>query len=125
MAKVLVTGGMGFIGSHLTEKLVSAGHQVTVIDNLSHGTIKNIKSVIKDINFIDGDILNQELLEEAVKEKEYIFHLAANTSINISLKKPYWSAMRNIMATIGLLETAVKHKVKRFIFSSSAAIYGY
>jgi len=125
MAKVLVTGGMGFIGSHLTEKLVSAGHQVTVIDNLSHGTVENIKSVIKDINFVDGDILNQELLEEAVKGKEYVFHLAANTSVNISLKKPYWSAMRNIMAAIALLEAGVKHKVKRFIFSSSAAIYGY
>ena len=125
MANVLVIGGAGFIGSHLTEKLVTEGHDVTVIDNLSHGTTENIEPVLKEVNLINGDMLDAEVLEKAVKEKECIFHLAANTSINISLKKPYWSAMQNIMAVIKLLETAVKHNVKRVIFSSTAAVYGY
>lgn len=125
MTKILVTGGAGFIGSHLTEKLVGLGHEVTVIDNLSHAPIENIGSVIKKINLVKDDILNYEVLEEVIKGKEYIFHLAANSSVNISLEKPYWSAMQNIMITVKLLELAVKHKVKRVIFSSSAAIYGY
>ncbi len=125
MAKVLVTGGAGFIGSHLTERLVGEGHNVTVIDNLSHGKPENIKSVIKEINLIDGDILEQKVLEKAVEGKEHIFHLAANTSVNISLKKPCWSAMQNIIATVKLLEIAVKYNVKRVIFSSTAAVYGY
>ena len=125
MAKVLVTGGAGFIGSHLTEKLVTEGHSVTVIDNLSHGITENISSVIKEINLIDGDMLDQKVLEKAVEGKEHIFHLAANTSVNLSLEKPGWSATQNIIATIKLLELAVKYNVKRVIFSSSAAVYGY
>ena len=125
MAKVLVTGGAGFIGSHLTEKLVEKGHNVAVIDNVSHGTLENIKSVMRKVDLIKGDILNQEVLEKAVKGKEYIFHVAANTSVNISIQKPHWSATQNIMATVRLLELAVKHNVKRVIFSSTAAVYGY
>ena len=125
MAKVLVTGGAGFIGSHLTEKLVRGGHDVTVIDNLLHGTTENVESVIKDIELVNGDILNQEVREKAVKGKEYIFHLAANTSVNMSIEEPSRSAMQNIMATVGLLESAVKHNAARVIFSSTAAVYGY
>lgn len=75
MAEVLVTGGMGFIGSYLTEELIEEGHDVTVIDNLSHGTKENVKSVLDRLNFIEEDILNQKVLEEAVKGKKYIFHL--------------------------------------------------
>lgn len=125
MAKVLVTGGVGFVGSHLTERLVAEGHNVTVIDNLSQGRIESIESVIKEIDLIQGDILDEEVLEKAVKGKEYIFHLAANSSVNISLEKPYWSAQQNIMATIRLLEAAVRYEVKRVVFSSTAAVYGY
>lgn len=124
-AKVLVTGGAGFVGSHLTEKLAAEGHDVTVIDNLSHGTAGNIKSVIGGINFVEGEILEQEILEKVVKGKDYIFHLAANTSVNISIERPSWSATQNIMATIKLLEVAVKYNVKRVIFSSTAAVYGF
>ena len=125
MAKILVTGGTGFVGSHLTEKLVAGGHEVTVIDNLTHGTAENIHAVIRDVNLIEADILDAEALKTAVSGKEYVFHLAANTSVNISLKKPSWSAMQNVIATIKLLEAAVKYNVKRVIFSSSAAVYGY
>ncbi|MDO9463933.1 MAG: NAD-dependent epimerase/dehydratase family protein [bacterium] len=125
MARVLVTGGGGFIGSHLTEKLVELGHEVTVIDNLSHGNLENLESVAKKINLLNEDILNPDVLQKVTGGKEYIFHLAANTSINKSLEKPSWSAELNIMTTIRLLETAVRHKVRRVIFSSSASVYGY
>ena len=125
MANVLVTGGAGFIGSHLTERLAADGQDVTVLDSLSHGGLENIKSVMDEVDLVEGDMLDKEVLEKAVKGKEYIFHLAANTSVNISLEKPSWSSTQNIVATIGLLEAAVRHNVKRVIFSSTAAIYGY
>jgi len=124
MAKVLVTGGAGFIGSHLTEKLVELGNEVTVIDNTSHGNLKNIESVAKKIIFMEGDMLNSELLEKAVQGKECVFHMAANTNIDKSISMPSWSAEQNIVATVKLLEAAVKHNAKRVIFSSSAATYG-
>ena len=124
MARVLVTGGGGFIGSHLTEKLVELGHKVTVIDNVSHGNLKNIESVAKKIILLEGDMLDSEVLEKAVQGKEYVFHTAANTNIDKSISMPSWSAEQNIIATVKLLETAVKHNIKRVIFSSSASVYG-
>ncbi|PIV53959.1 MAG: hypothetical protein COS17_00995 [Elusimicrobia bacterium CG02_land_8_20_14_3_00_37_13] len=124
MSKVLITGGAGFIGSHLTERLVKLGNEVTVIDRTPEKEPENIKSVIKEINFVHSDILNFKTLEETIKGKEYIFHLAANSSVNKSLEKPSWSAEQNILATVKLLELAVKYGVKKIIFSSSAAVYG-
>lgn len=124
MSKVLVTGGAGFIGSHLVEKLVELGHDVTVIDALSTGNTKNLEPVMEKINLVEGDILDLSLLEKAMDKSEYIFHLAANSSVNRSLEDPYWSAERNIMATVGLLEIAAKNKARRMILSSSAAVYG-
>jgi UDP-glucose 4-epimerase len=124
MSRVLVTGGAGFIGSHLAERLVELGHQVTIYDNLCHGFLENIESIKDKVIFIKEDLENFLSLEEAVKNKEYIFHLAANTSINLSLKKPYWSFQQNVDITVKLLELANKHNVKRFIFSSSAGVYG-
>lgn len=125
MSKVLVTGGTGFVGSHLSEKLVALGHEVTIIDNVEFGSMENIRSISDKINLIKGNITDANLLEGAIKENEYIFHLAANNSVNKSLEKPSWSAEQNIMSTVRLLEIAVKHKVKRVIFSSSCAVYGY
>jgi len=124
MARVLVTGGGGFIGSHLTEKLVELGHKVTVIDNVSHGNLENLESVAKEVILLEGDMLNLDVLEKAVQGKEYVFHTAANTNIDKSISMPSWSAEQNIIATVKLLETAVKHNIKRVIFSSSASVYG-
>ncbi|MFH1905131.1 MAG: NAD-dependent epimerase/dehydratase family protein [bacterium] len=124
MARVLVTGGGGFIGSHLTEKLVGLGHEVTVVDNVSHGNLENLESVAKEIILMKGDMLNSEVLEKAVQGKKYVFHTAANTNIDKSINMPAWSAEQNIVATVKLLETAVKYNIKRVIFSSSASVYG-
>ncbi len=125
MSKVLVTGGVGFIGSHLVEKLVKLGHDVTVVDRLSTGNIKNIEPVLPKVNFIEGDTSDPGLLEKSVRKSEFIFHVAAQSSVNRSLEDPFWSAEQNIMATIGLLKIAAKKKVRRVIFSSSAAVYGF
>ena len=124
MAKVLVTGGAGFIGSHLTEKLVELGHEVTVIDNVSHGNLENIESVAKKIILMKGDMLDSEVLGKAVQGKEYVFHMAANTNIDKSVSMPSWSAEQNIVTTVKLLEAAVRYNIKRVVFSSSAATYG-
>ena len=125
MAKILVTGGAGFIGSNLTEKLVKLGHSVTVIDNLSHGSLDNLAGVKGQIEFINGDLLNADILESCLAGKDYALHLAANSSVNASLEKPAWSASQNILATVQLLELCAKHKIKRVVLSSSAAVYGY
>jgi UDP-glucose 4-epimerase len=125
MSKVLVTGGTGFIGSHLSEKLVALGHKVTILDNVEFGNMENIRSVSDKINLIKGNITDVNLLEGAIKGNEYIFHLAANNSVNKSIQEPFWSAEQNIMGAIRLLEIALKEKVRRVIFSSSTTVYGY
>ncbi len=126
MAEVLVTGGTGFIGSHLTEKLVESGHRVTVLDKeLSQDKLKNLESVAKEIDLVKGELLDSEILEKSVQGKKFVFHLAANSSVNRSIEEPSWSAEQNILATVRLLEAAVRHKVRRVVFSSSAAVYGY
>ncbi|OGS27172.1 MAG: hypothetical protein A2297_08895 [Elusimicrobia bacterium RIFOXYB2_FULL_48_7] len=125
MSKALVTGGAGFIGSHLTEKLVGLGHEVTVVDNLSHFELDNLTSVKSKVNLLKINLEDAEALDKAIEGQDYIFHLAANTSVNNSLLKPSWSAGQNTINTVRILEFAAKHKVKRVMFSSSAAIYGY
>lgn len=125
MSRVFVTGGAGFIGSHLVERLVKLGHDVTIFDKLSAGNVKNIESVMQRINFVEGDILDLGLLEKAVGRSEYIFHLAANSSVNRSIEDPFWSAQQNIMATVRLLNIAARNEVRRVIFSSTAAVYGH
>ncbi|MFH1762500.1 MAG: GDP-mannose 4,6-dehydratase, partial [bacterium] len=124
MSKILVTGGTGFVGSHLTEKLVALGHQVTILDNTEFGTLDNISSVVDKVNLVKGDLAQPDLVEKAVEGCEFIFHLAANNSVGRSVERPTWSAEQNIIGTVRLLETAVKHKIKRVVFSSSCTVYG-
>ena len=119
MSRVFVTGGAGFIGSHLVERLVKLGYDVTIFDKLSTGNIKNIESVMQRINFVEGDILDLGFLEKAVGRSEYIFHLAANSSVNRSIEDPFWSAQQNIMATVALVNIAARNKVRRVIFFCS------
>ncbi len=125
MSKVLVTGGTGFVGSHLREKLVALGHEVTIIDNVEYGSLDNIRSITDKIDLVKGNIADADLLDNAIKGNEYVFHLAANNSVNKSIQEPFWSAETNIMSTVKILQAAVKHRVKRVIFSSSATVYGF
>lgn len=122
--KALVTGGAGFIGSHLTDALVSNGCQVAVIDDLSTGRLSNLKHVKDKIKFYKGDILDQVILEKAVKSCDVIFHQAAIVSVPWSIENPVNSAMVNEMGTLSVLESARKNNVRRVVSASSSAVYG-
>lgn len=122
--KVLITGGAGFIGSHIVEKLLENNYNVIIIDNLSSGSIENIPNS-DTIKFYQLNIEKDDL--ELVFQKEtpdYVIHLAAQTSVNFSISHPYYDANMNVMASIKLLELCKKYNIKKFITASSAAIYG-
>jgi UDP-glucose 4-epimerase len=120
----LVSGGAGFIGSHLVEALVAQGSKVTVLDNLSSGKITNLQSVKKQIHFLKGDVRDRALLQTATEGCDVIFHLAAIVSVQQSIDDPVESAMVNEIGSLNLLEAARTRNVKRVVFSSSCAIYG-
>lgn len=121
--KVLVTGGAGFIGSHVVDRLVEAGHDVAVLDNLSTGVrdYVNPKASFHELSIGDAAVA-----DVFAKEKpEAVCHLAAQINVTESVKDPAFDAMTNIIGTINLLEASVRNGVKRFIFSSTGgAIYG-
>ena len=121
---VLVTGGAGFIGSHLVEALVSQGCDVAVLDNLSSGSLANLRSVKDRITFHKGDIRDQSLLTNISKGCEIIFHLAAEVSVPRTIEAPLETAMINEMGTLFVFEIARKNRLKRVVYSSSCAVYG-
>jgi len=122
--KVLVTGGAGFIGSHLVDELVEADCNVTVLDNLSTGHLINIEHVKDSIVFCEGDIRDRETLLKLSKDCDIIFHQAAVVSVPETVENPIDSAMVNDMGTLFVLEAARKNKVKRVVLASSCAVYG-
>ncbi len=122
--KVLVTGGAGFIGSHLVEVLISHGCDVAVLDNLSSGSLANLRSVKDRITFHKGDIRDHTLLTNISKGCEIIFHLAAEVSVPRTVEDPLGTAMINEMGTLFVFESARKNRLKRVVFSSSCAVYG-
>ena len=120
--KILVTGGAGYIGSHVVHELCNAGHSVVVLDNLSLGRRENLAP---DATFIEGDIQNETDLEKAFKKGiDVVFHFAAWKAAGESMSDPAKYAKNNISGTISLLNTMLKKNVEYFIFSSSAAVYG-
>ena len=120
---ILVTGGAGFIGSHIADKYIEAGHNVIIIDNLSNGKKENINPKAA---FHKADITNMEQLQTIfAKEKiDVINHHAAQIDVQKSMEEPQHDANVNIIGTLNLLKLAVKHNIKKFIFASSAAVYG-
>ena len=119
----LVTGGAGFIGSHLVDELLNSGRRVIVVDDLSSGQLKNINS---NCVFMHGDITSDALDSIFEKEKpSLVFHLAAQSSVAISSDKPLLDASTNILGTLKIAENCYKHGVKKLIYSSTGgAIYG-
>ncbi len=124
MNKALVTGGAGFIGSHLSDKLVSLGFEVTVVDDLSTGNLENV-SKVAEFEELDVSVNGaKEKLIELTKEVDYIFHLAAIPRTQYCVENPFLCHEANVSGTLNVLEAAVKNKIKKIILSSSCGIYG-
>ena len=125
--KVLVTGGAGFIGSHLVDALIGMGVKVTVLDNLSGGKLSNISTWLKDsrFKFIMGDLLNPDDIKKALKDCEIVFHLAANPNVRIGAFNTRIDYEQNILATYNLLEALREStQCKNIVFTSTSAVYG-
>lgn len=122
---ILITGGAGFIGSHLTDKLLSEGYSVTVLDNLSNGSLQNLEEAKSNINFtfIEGDILDQKTCAESANGMDYIFHLAC-LGVRHSIHSPYENHKVNAEGTLNVLEAARQSGVKHFFYMSTSEIYG-
>ncbi len=117
--KVLVTGGAGFIGSHIARHFSSQGHQVVALDNLRGG-----RSLVPEEALVHGSVTDSELVDRLAEGTDFIFHLAALVSVPESLEKPYECVDINVNGTLNVLRAARKHAVKKVVLSSSAAIYG-
>ena len=121
---ILVTGGAGFIGSHLTEELVKKGHSVTVIDNFSMGSMKNLSRVEKKIKIIKGDIRDEKAVRNATKGMDMVFNQAAASSSPMFLKNLREAVSVNVDGFINLLNACRDADVKKLIYASTSSIYG-
>ena len=121
--RVLITGGAGFIGSHLADHYVNAGHEVTVLDNFSTGSRTNISHLEGKITVVDGDIRNIELIDQLTQNTDLVLHMAAALGVNTILESPLESMSTNITGSEVVLNAAVQHK-KRIIIASTSEIYG-
>lgn len=120
---ILVTGGAGFIGSHLVEKLLHEGHVVTVLDDLSTGKRENLPRHDR-LELVLGDVADPDLMGRAAQGQDAIFHLAAIASVQASIDDPLTTNRTNLQGTIAVLEAARKTGARRVVFASSAAVYG-
>lgn len=121
---ILVTGGAGFIGSHIVEDLLGAGYEVTVLDNFSSGTRDNLARVQNDIRLIDGDVLDEAVLTRAMRGQRFVSHLAARLEITRCVKDPLADLRVNAIATLQVLHAAVAVGVEKLVNASSACVYG-
>jgi UDP-glucose 4-epimerase len=121
--KYLITGGSGFIGSHLAESLIARGDEVVIIDNQSTGSITNLRNIDSKVKLIDGDILDKSLLEKYVFESDYVVHLAAALGVLNIVNKPLQSLKINIQGTENVLEFADRFK-KPVLIASTSEVYG-
>ncbi len=124
--KCFVTGGAGFIGSHLVDRLMADGNSVTVYDNLSTGRPEFLKHHMADKRFrlIEGDMLDFNKLMESVKGHDFVFHLAANSDVRGGISNTKIDLDQGVMATYNLLESMRRNGVKKIAFSSSSVVYG-
>lgn len=124
MALYLVTGGAGFIGSHLVEKLLNEGEKVRVIDNLDTGRRDNIAGFFKKVDFWKGDIRDGKVVKKAMKGVDYVFHIAAQRSVPRSIDDPLSNNEVNVQGTLNILWWAKEAGARRVVFASSSSVYG-
>lgn len=124
MAECLVTGGAGFIGSHLVSGLLEAGHAVRVVDNLSSGKLENLSTVNDRIDWREGDVSDPQTAQSVVEGIEVVFHLAALPSVPLSVDDPLRSHQHCTTATVSLLDASRRAGVRRLILASSCGVYG-
>lgn len=125
-SNVLVTGGAGFIGSHLVEYLIGQGCSVVVLDNFSSGKMGNLEGLTGSgkLRIVEGDIRKRSAVDEASRGIDAVVHLAALVNVAESVKSPFETHDVNVTGTLNVLAAAVKYKVQKFVFASSAAVYG-
>jgi UDP-glucose 4-epimerase len=122
--KALVTGGAGFIGSHLAERLVRDGHDVRVLDNMATGQRQNILPLADELELVEGDIQSYERVHNAVRGMDVVFHQAALPSVPRSIQDPLTSNATNVIGTLNVLLAARDAGVQRVVFASSSSVYG-
>lgn len=121
---VLVTGGAGFIGSNLVDALLAHGATVRVLDNLVTGKLENLAAAKESVTFIHGDIRDEDACAKACADVDIVFHEAAMVSVPLSMEKPHENHANNITGMLNVLVAAANAGVKRFVYASSAAVYG-
>jgi UDP-glucose 4-epimerase len=114
MANCLVTGGAGFIGSHIVERLVSLGHRVRVLDNLASGSLQNLQAVRDQVEFVQADVADPDVCRQVIQDMQWVFHEAAAVSVPFSVDHPDQAHRVNVDGTFHLLEAARHAKVDRF-----------
>jgi UDP-glucose 4-epimerase len=124
MKKVLVTGGAGFIASHIATALVERGDQVRILDNLCSGFRHNLAHIADDIEFIEGDVSDEAVVQRAMQGVELVFHQAALASVQLSLERPMATHQSCVTGTLTVLNQAVKAGVKRVVYAASSSAYG-
>jgi len=125
--KILVTGGAGFVGSHLVDRLMSQNYEVTVIDNLSSGSLNNLEKWLQNPNFtfIEGDLKHPQTAEKATKQADLVFHFAANPEVRVGETEPRIHFEENLVTTFNLLEALRKRKSSNtIVFASTSTVYG-
>src|SRR3990172_7286893 len=120
----LVTGGAGFIGSAIVHGLVARGARVRVLDNLDTGRLENLAPVKASVEFVEGDICDPQVCQQAVRGVDFVIHEAALRSVTRSMKDPISTTRVNVLGTINMLEAARQSGVRRFVFAASSSVYG-
>jgi len=123
---ILVTGGAGFIGSHLVDRLMREGYEITVLDNLSTGKIENVQHHLDNprFNVIKGDVQNSRHVNRAIEDVDTIFHLAAFVNVPRSMENPMLANNVNVRGTLNLLRASLKRDMAQFVYVSTCAVYG-
>ena len=124
LKNALITGGAGFIGSHIAEELVRRGVKVTVLDNLASGHLKNIDALKDAVAFVEGDIRDETVLAQVTEGVDVVFHQAAVVSVTKTVEEPVGSSAVNDLGTVKVLDAARRNKVRRVVLASSSAVYG-